>query len=204
MESDMSIPGAAMKIFTHFQSSLPDIEILVNNAGFGNYGENVEIGLDDNYKMLQLNIISLTEMCSLFGKAMKERKSGMILNVASTAAYQPTPFLAAYGASKSYVLHFSEAIAMELKDYNVSVTCLSPGPTDTNFFKTAHIENINNSLLNDRMSAEKVAEIGVNALFRKKLSVITGLKSNFLALANRLIPRKLAVNISKKIMSAKK
>ena len=204
MECDMSVPGAAKRIFAHFEAVLPEIEILVNNAGFGNYGEHTEIALDDNYRMLQLNVISLTEMCSLFGKAMKERKTGMILNVASTAAYQPTPYFAAYGASKSYVLNFSEAIAKELEDYNVSVTCLSPGPTDTNFFKAAQIENLKNSLLNDRMSTEEVAETGVNALFHKKLSVIPGLKSKILVFANRLISRAQSAKISKMLLASEK
>ena len=134
---------------------------------------------------------------------MKSRKTGKILNIASTAAYQPTPYFAAYGASKSYVLNFSEALAKELEDYNVSVTCLSPGPTETNFFTVAKMNDINISHMNNRLSAKKVAEVGINALFDKKLSIISDFKSKFLVFSNRFAPRSIVANISKTMMKSK-
>jgi len=200
---DLSVPKAAKEV--HDKTKIYDIEILINNSGFANYGEHCKINLQENYKLLQLNIIALTELCALFGADMKDKKSGMILNVASTAAYQPTPYFAAYGASKSYVLNFTEALAKELEENNVSVTCLSPGATDTSFFDVAKISEIENSQLRKsaRQSAKEVAEIGINAMFNKKLSVIPGFKNNFLAFSNRFVPRSFVVSISKKIMQKK-
>ncbi len=200
---DLSIPDAAQKVYKH--TRMYDIEILINNSGFANYGEHCKIDLQENYRLLQLNIIALTELCALYAKDMKDKRKGMILNIASTAAYQPTPYFAAYGASKSYVLNFSEALAKELEDDNVSVTCLSPGATDTAFFDVAKIPEIENSQLKKsaRQSAKKVAEIGINAMFNRKLSVIPGFKNNFLAFSNRFAPRSLVASISKKIMQKK-
>ena len=199
---DLSIPNATNIVFEKLKNDKTDIEILINNSGFANYGEHTNISLKENYELLQLNIIALTEMCSLFGREMKKRKSGMILNIASTAAYQPTPYFASYGASKSYVLNFSEALSKELEDFNVIVTCLSPGPTETNFFKVAKINDIDNKHLNKRMSAKKVAEIGINALFNKKISVIPSLKSRFLVFSNRFASRSMVASISKNIMKS--
>ena len=202
IDIDLSVPNASKTVYDKVKKSDSEIEILINNSGFGTYGEHTEIDVNENYRLLQLNIIALTEMCSLFGADMKNRKSGMILNVASTAAYQPTPYFAAYGASKSYVLNFSEAIAKELEDYNVSVTCLSPGPTQTNFFKVAKIKTTKSGQMKDsnKVSAKDVAEMGIKAMFDKKLSVIFGFKNNFLAFSNRFAPRSFVACISKRIM----
>ncbi len=196
---DLSIPGAAQKVY--MQSKGFEIDILINNSGFANYGEHTEIALEENHGLLQLNIITLTEMCALFGADMKHKKIGMILNIASTAAYQPTPYFAAYGASKSYVLNFSEALAKELEDYKVSVTCLSPGPTETNFFKVAKMDNANKGHMSHKQTAKEVAQIGIDAMFAKKLSIIPGLKNWFLAFSNRFAPRTMVASISKKIMT---
>lgn len=197
---DLSLAGAAEKVFDYAKAF--EIDILINNSGFANYGEHSDIDIKENYNLLHLNIISLTEMCHLFGSEMKKRKEGKILNIASTAAYQPTPYFAAYGASKSYVLNFSEAIAKELEDHNVSVTCLSPGATETKFFEVAKIEDIQNSQLkkSNRQSAEEVAKVGIDAMFSKKLSVIPGLKNKILAFSNRFAPRSVTASISKKVM----
>ena len=204
IDIDLSVPNASKNVYDKVMATDSEIEILINNSGFANYGEHTEIDMSENHKLLQLNIIALTEMCSLFGADMKKRKSGMILNIASTTAYQPTPYFAAYGASKSYVLNFSEALAKELEDYNVSVTCLSPGPTQTEFWKTANIEKTDNKHMkkDNRISAKVVAEIGIKAMFNKKLSVIPGFKTKFLAFSNRFAPRSVVANISKKIMKS--
>jgi len=202
IEMDLSVPNAANMVYEKLKDDKTDIEILINNSGFANYGEHTSISIKENYELLQLNIIALTEMCSLFGMEMKKRNSGMILNIASTAAYQPTPYFASYGASKSYVLNFSEALSKELEDFNVSVSCLSPGPTETNFFTVAKINDIDNKHLSKRMSAKKVAEIGINALFNKKISVIPSLKSRLLVFANRFASRGMVASISKNIMKS--
>jgi len=198
--SDLSKTGASKDVF-NFAKEL-EINILINNSGFANYGEHTEIDIEENFNLIQLNIVALTELCALFGNKMKQRKEGMILNIASTAAFQPTPYFAAYGASKSYVLNFSEALAKELEEYNISVTCLSPGATQTNFFEAANIDDIKNSQLkkSSRQSAKQVAEVGIKAMFNKRLSVIPGFKNSFMAFSNRFAPRPLVAKISKSIM----
>ncbi len=129
--------------------------------------------------MIQLNIGTVTELCLLFGKDMKEKRKGHMLNIASVAAYQPVPYLATYGASKSFVLNFSEALAKEMEDYHVVVTCLSPGATDTNFFDYAQMGDREKGLFANkgRMNSRAVAAIGIDSLFSEKLSIIPGKKN---------------------------
>lgn len=104
------------------------------SAGFGPIDEHVALDAGRLHRMLQLNVVAVAELCHRYGGEMKRRRAGRILNIASAAAYQPTPYFAAYGASKVFVLNFSEALAKELEDFGVGVSCLSPGPTDTAFF----------------------------------------------------------------------
>ncbi len=200
---DLSTPDSAESLYNETIKKKAEINVLVNNAGFGVMGELVDSDIKKVKGMIQLNITTLTEICLLFGKEMKERKKGHILNIASTGAYQPAPYLAAYGGTKSYVLNFSEALAKEMEDYHVVVTCLSPGPTDTNFFEHAQVGDKKKGLFSNtgRMKSREVAAIGIDALFAEKLSVISGKKNSFLAFTNRLAPRKMAANISKKLMS---
>ena len=137
--SDLSDIQSAEFIFKECQNLSLDVEVLINNAGVGMFGEHMNLNDKDLIHMLNTNIISLTLLSKYFAHPMKLRRSGFILNVASLAAYQPIPWISSYAASKSYVLNFSEALAKELEDYNVSVTCLSPGSTQKNFFKLAGI-----------------------------------------------------------------
>ena len=137
--SDLSNPTSAEFIFKECQKRSLNIDVLINNAGVGIFGEHVNLDDSDIMNMLNINMISLTFLCKYFAAEMKKRRAGYILNVASLGAYQPVPWIASYAASKSYVLNFSEALAKELEDYNVSVTCLSPGHTKTQFFKSAGI-----------------------------------------------------------------
>ena len=153
-------------------------------------------------EMIQLNIGTVTDLCLLFGKEMKEKRKGHILNIASIAAYQPDPYLATYSASKSYILNFSEALAKEMEDYHVVVTCLSPGATDTNFFNNAQMGDKKKGLFSNkgRMNSREVAAIGIGSLFAEKLSIIPGMKNSLLAFSNRLAPRNISAIISKKLM----
>ncbi|WP_129591878.1 SDR family NAD(P)-dependent oxidoreductase [Holospora curviuscula] len=197
--SDLSDTKSAEFIFKECQNRSLEIEVLINNAGVGVFGEHVTLFNEDIIHMLNINIISLTLLSKYFAYSMKQRRSGFILNVASLAAYQPVPWISSYAASKSYVLNFSEALSKELEDYNISVTCLSPGHTRTNFFKSAGIGDKETGFyrVNTRMSVEKVAKIGLNALFRKRISVIPGIKNNILGNLNRCAPRFLVAKIAK-------
>jgi hypothetical protein len=199
---DLAKAGSAQQLYRETVNQDIEIDVLVNNAGFGAQGEHVDLDINKVQGMMQLNIATLTELCMLFGKNMKEKRKGHILNVASTAAYQPDPYLATYGASKSYVLNFSEALAKEMEDYHVVVTCLSPGATDTNFFDYAQIGDKKKGLFSNkgRMKSLDVATIGINALFAGKLSLISGSLNSFIAFTNRLAPRSLSAIITKKLM----
>lgn len=205
MSIDLTRADSARKVYDEVLHREIDIHVLVNNAGFGIGGEFTDMDGRKAEEMIQLNITTLTELCWFFGTEMKKRQSGYILNVASTAAYQPTPYLAVYGATKSYVLNFSEALAKEMEDYHIVVTCLSPGPTDTNFFDRVGVEGIAERqkglwAKNKRMESRDVAEIGVNALFAKKLSIVAGSLNSLFAFSSRLAPRRTTASISKKVM----
>lgn len=201
IQSDLSKINSAQDIYNQCKNRGAVIDILVNNAGAGIYGEHVELQVDKVEEMITLNIISLTTLCSLFGKDMKERRTGYILNLASTAAYQAVPYISSYAATKSYVLNFSESLSKEMEDYNVVVSCLSPGHTDTNFFHEAGVEDETNGFFTKkgRANAQKVAEHGINVLFNKKISSIPGTKNKLLAWSNRFVSRNRAVSIAKSL-----
>jgi len=201
MAIDLSKVQSAKKVYEETRNKNVEINVLINNAGFGIHGEHIDLEMNKVQSMIHLNIMALTELCALFGADMKKRRKGYILNIASTASYQPVPYFAAYAATKSYVLNFSEALAKEMEDYQVVVTCLSPGATDTNFFDHAGIGDKEKGLFanNARMQSREVANTGVNALFAKKLSVISGMKNSFLAFTNKFASRNMVATISKKL-----
>lgn len=189
-------------IFEFTEKNNLNIEVLINNAGTGIYGEITQIENNKLYDMLMLNIYALTYLSSLYANKMKIKKQGYILNIASLAAYQPVPYIAAYAASKSYVLNFSEAIAMELKDYGITVTCVSPGHTNTNFFKSSNISDKHKFYgVNTRVEPYLVANYAIDCLFDKKFSCVYGMKNKFLSFLNKLTPRILTAYISKKLVT---
>jgi short-subunit dehydrogenase len=156
------------------------IDILINNAGVGMYGNFLESDIEENLAMVQLNISSLMELTHLFANQMLERGSGKILNVSSIAGFQPIPKFASYSASKSFVLHFSETLNYELKGSGVQISALCPGATKTEFDKRAKMENAP-LFQKGVMSAEKVAEIGVRGLEKGNTVTVTGFKNRFLS-----------------------
>jgi uncharacterized protein len=202
--ADLATPHAAQRVFDFSESLGAEVDILINNAGVGVYGEHVELELPPLASMLQLNITALCELCALYGKQMKQRGRGRILNIASTAAYQPTPFFAAYGASKAFVLNYSEALAKELEDFGVSVSCLSPGPTDTAFFGAMDAQGVKNEHFEkgSRHSAQRVAELGVETLLNGQLSRIVGTANYLRVWSSRFAPRSMVANIAKGMMRA--
>ncbi|MBA3816564.1 MAG: SDR family oxidoreductase [Parachlamydiaceae bacterium] len=201
-EADLSKKEAAQSLYQYTKILDISIDVLINNAGSGMYGEIEGIDTEELYDMLMLNNYSLTCLCKLYSQDMIDKKSGYILNVASLGAYQPVPYISAYAASKTYVLNFSEAIAMELKDYNVSVTCFSPGHTDTNFFKQASIPDSHQFYeKSTREDPKNVAEDAIKSMFSKKLSVIHGFKNKFLGTLNKFCPRYITAMISKSLVT---
>ena len=179
-----------------------EVEYLVNNAGFGDYGNFHESDWTKQEAMINLNITSLTYLTHLFLKDMVRRKCGRILNVASTAAFQPGPLLSVYYATKAFVLHFSEAIANELQGTGITVTTLCPGPTQSSFADTA---NMGNSALFKRKlpTSREVAEYGFKAMIAGKTVAIHGTQNKILRQAGRFAPRKVMTAIVRKIQEAR-
>ncbi len=192
---DLTQESARQALYEACQKSQAEIEILVNNAGLGNYGNFHERPYREIKTMLDLNLDALVHLCHLFTPQMVKQGRGYILNVASTAAFQATPSLAVYGASKSFVLHFSLALQEELQNTGVSCTALCPGPTETRFFEVAkwQVNTVTKALT---MNARAVAETGVEALLARKDVCVPGLVNLAGALSTRLLPMRLAARIT--------
>jgi short-subunit dehydrogenase len=171
--------------------------VLVNNAGYGKFGEFAEVPCEDSLGQIQLNVIALTHLTKLFLGAMIERGSGKIMNVASTAGFQPGPMLAVYYATKAYVISFSEALANELRGQGVTVTCLCPGPTDTGFQGRAGTENSRLFKKIRAMDAKIVAGDGYRGLMKGKTLVISGFQNWLTAESVRFAPRRMVTAVSR-------
>jgi short-subunit dehydrogenase len=200
---DLSTPAsaAALQSFLDAKGIAPDV--LVNNAGFGTFGAFAENDLDAELAQIQLNVTTLTHLTKLILPGMLRRGRGRILNVASTAAFQPGPFMAVYYATKAYVLSLSEALANELKGSGVSVTCLCPGGTRTGFMARAKMGNpeiLSKSSV--MMDAADVARRGYDGLMKGKRLVIPGMLNKLLAHSTRLGPRSLSAAVVRRIMEA--
>src|SRR5687768_15902864 len=195
--ADLRRPDAPEQIFDFLHNEDIPIEALVNNAGFGLGGEFSETELSRELEMIQVNIGALTHLTKLFLPPMVRRRSGRILNVASTAAFQPGPLMAVYYATKAYVLSFSEALAEELRNTGITVTALCPGPTQTDFADTAEV---NGSRLFNTFGiadAADVAKYGYDAMMHGKRLAIPGFKNKLIAQANRIAPRALSAKIAR-------
>jgi short-subunit dehydrogenase len=195
--SDLAQAGAAQKLATEVAAAGASVDILINNAGYGLHGKFLDLDPADDLKMLHLNMITLTEMTRVFGRQMKEAGGGRILNVASTAAFQPGPLMSTYYATKAYVLSFSEALFEEFKEYGISVTTLCPGPTLTNFAKRANAEASSLFTLGLAMAVEPVAEMGFKALMKGERLVVPGIINCITANSARFLPRGVVLKISK-------
>ncbi len=180
------------------------IDVLVNNAGAGTWGEFYATDLGRETEIMNLNVVSLVHLTKLFLKDMIQNRQGKILNVASTAAFQAGPLMAVYYASKAFVLSFSEAIANETRGTGVSVSALCPGPTDTNFRAAAGMKK---SMLFSRhlnLPSEAVARAGYEGMKRGKEIVIPGFKNRLVVQMLRVMPRKFVVNSVRKMQEARR
>ena len=185
---DLSRPAAVDEIYEEVTASSTPLEALVNNAGFPVFGPFVETDLKAELEMLQVNVVALTALTKLFLRPMVERRSGRILNLASTAAFLPGPLMAAYYASKAYVLSFSEALANELRGTGVTVTALSPGPTRTGFQKRGAMED-SRLVQGNIADARSVALAGYRGMMSGKTLVIPGFSNKLIPWVVRLSPR---------------
>jgi len=189
LPADLSLPTAASAIYEILSGSGIDIDILVNNAGFGARGSVAELSVARQTEMMQVNMRTLTELTRRMLPGMIQRGWGGILNVASTAAFQPGgPYMAVYYASKAYVLSFTEGLAEEVAGTEINVTCLAPGPVATEFGAVAGVDDTI-SFKVGALEASKVAWAGYRGLRRGKTLVVPGLRNKFTTLAVRLLPR---------------
>ena len=201
--SDLADAASRQKLLNFVAENNLTIDYLVNNAGSGQYGAVAENKWSETDNMLQVNIVGLSHLCRALLPAMIERGSGHILNVASTASFQPGPGMASYFASKAFVLSFSEALAYELKGSGVKATCLCPGATATEFFMQA---NMNDSGLvkgQSLPSAEDVARQGYEAMKRGKTLAVHGLFNRLRIFSSRFAPRALVTAITATILKSK-
>jgi len=194
---DLASTTAAQELFDEITTDGTQVDVLINNAGFGRMDLFDRIPLDVHESMLLLNVVTLTQLTRLFLPGMIERKSGRILNVGSTASFQPGPNSSAYFASKAYVLSFSEGIAEELRGTGVTVTCLCPGPTKTGFGEDSQMGGT--LLFKLAMPVEPVARGGHNALRKGKTVYLAGIQNWIGAFSVRFMPRFLVRKLLKRM-----
>ncbi|MEO8072262.1 MAG: SDR family oxidoreductase [Acidobacteriota bacterium] len=190
---DLTDFEADKKIFGETEKHGMEVDWLINNAGFGSMGDFARLELESELAMIDLNIKALVALTHRYLQKMRERKSGTIINVASTASFQPVPFMSTYAATKAFVRSFSEAIAEENRPFNITVTALCPGPTETNFFDAANIgTNIKDAFMKKGMQTpEEVVEAGLNAVKSGKPSVISGWTNYLTARLGNFVPNTL-------------
>jgi short-subunit dehydrogenase len=192
---DLSRKDAATKLLADVEAAGEQVDLLVNNAGFGLIGAFAELDAKRLRQMIDLNVGTLTDLCRAVAPQMIARKSGGILNVASTAAFQPGPKMAVYFATKAFVLSLTEALHEELKPHGVSVTCLCPGPTRTEFGEVA---GFGGNGMFDRVAMEspEVVKAGLEGLDRNRAVVVPGLVNKIGAASTRFAPRSVVRKIA--------
>jgi uncharacterized protein len=202
LEKDLSLENSAKEIYTFTKAEHLRIDYLVNNAGFGDYGEFATSDDERNNQMLQLNIVALTRLTRYYIEDMKKHNFWKILNVASTAAFQPGPYMAVYFATKAYVKSFSLAIASELEDTKITITTLCPGPTASEFEKNANATEV--SIFKWKLpSSYEVALFGYHGMMKGKKLVIHGLVNRIQALSAALMPTSMMLKMMKFMMGRK-
>ena len=187
--ADLATSEGVERILSRIGELRLNIELLINNAGYGVYGPFVQTRLETELQMIQVNIVALTQLTKRLLPPMLARRSGRIMNVASTAAFLPGPLMAVYYATKAYVLSFSEALANEVTGSHVTVTALCPGPTASNFQAAAGLEESKLVFGKKLPSAREVARAGYDGMMAGKTVVIPGLSNQFIANAPRFLPR---------------
>lgn len=199
IEKDLTEKDAAKEVFNFVKYSKIEIDYLINNAGFGGIGKFHERKLEEDLNMIQLNVVALTALTRLFLPTFVEKNSGKILNVSSTASLMAGPLQAVYFATKAYVTSFSNAIAEELSETNVTVTTLMPGATETDFGKTSGMDKT--SLFKNTADANTVAKDGYNAMLNGDLDVISGvsLSQKLMLKAIPITPKKVLLKQVKKM-----
>jgi uncharacterized protein len=199
LPTDLADPAAPEAVFGELRRQGIALDVLVNNAGFQVFGPVQDRAIEEQLRLIQVDLVALAHLTLLAIQDMRGRGGGRILNVASTGGFAPAPYNAAYCACKAFVLSFSEAIARDLKGTGISVTCLCPGATRTEFARRAGIEDVRIFHLG-AMDAAAVARAGCDALMRGRTTVVPGLLNKLLVFATRFTPRRLATKAGKWVM----
>ena len=195
---DLSQPDAPARLFAEAQKRELEIDLLINNAGFGSMGDFVKLDLARELNMIDLNVRALVELTHRFLVPMRERKRGAIINVASTAGFQPVPFMATYAATKAFVLSFSEALWEENRPYGIKVMALCPGVTETGFFEAANMERRPPGRI--IQTAEDVVDTALRGLKRGKSHIISGWANVLMIESERLVPRSFVARMAGKML----
>ncbi|MDR0767293.1 MAG: SDR family oxidoreductase [Methanosarcinales archaeon] len=198
---DLSQKDAAQEIFEQTEHEGIEVNVLVNDAGFGDYGRYADADWKKQYDMVQVNVLALMQLTKLFLPQMLQRKEGKILNMASIAAFSTGPYMSVYYASKSFVLSFSDSLATELKGSGVTVTAVCPGPTDTGFEKVAGSGTRKLFDTTKRATPDKVALFAYRAMMRGTIIAIPGLKYKVTAVGQRFLPKSIVRAIALKLQS---
>jgi short-subunit dehydrogenase len=197
---DLTEPDAAVRLVQETQKRELTIDMLVNNAGFGSMGDFAKLDLATELEIIDLNVKSLVELTHRFLPAMRERRQGTIINVASTAAFQGVPFMATYAATKAFVLSFSEALSEENRPHGIRVLALCPGVTDTNFFAASKIDR---PPMRTVQTPEEVVDVALRGLARGKSVVISGWANWFVVEAERIVPRSVVTKVAAKALRSR-
>jgi short-subunit dehydrogenase len=198
---DLSEVNAAKVVANWIHENDYQLNTLVNNAGYGLWGNFLDLKLGEQMEMCRLNMDTVIQLCHLLIPILLKQKKAYLLNISSTAAYQAVPTLAIYSATKAFVLSFTRALRFELKDTTVSVSCLSPGPVDTGFASRAGMDAFSKMAEKFNMKPDEVAEIAVKGMLAKKSEIIPGFTNIISVYANRILPKsfieKMAASIYK-------
>lgn len=194
---DLSVPNAAREVYEETQKLGWEINVLVNDAGFGEYGKFVDTNLDKELALIRLNISSLVYLTKMYLREMVARNEGKILQLASIASFHPEPYLAVYAASKAFVLNFTEAVIEEIRDTRVTMTALVPGATDTDFFNKAGAQN--SKVVQGKMSdPAEVAREGFDALMAGEARAVAGIKNEMIVGLSNVLPDETMAKLMKK------
>lgn len=194
---DLSQPESPARLFEETQNRGFDIDLLINNAGFGSMGDFASHDLGRELNIVDLNVRSLVAMTHRFLQPMRARKSGAIINVASTAGFQPVPYMATYAATKAFVLSFSEALWEENREHGIKVMALCPGVTETGFFNASRMDKPPARTV---QTPEEVVEVALQGLSRGKGSIISGWLNRFMITLERVLPRSFVVKTMGSVM----
>lgn len=200
ISKDLSLTNAAQEIYNETIKENIQVDYLINNAGFGDFGMFVETDWNKELQMINLNITTLTHFTKLYLQDMIKRNSGKIMNVASTAAFQSGPTMAVYFATKAYVLSFTEAVSNEVSDKGITITALCPGATETGFQTAGGMEESNLFKGKKLPTAKQVADYGYKSMMKGKTVAIHGMMNYIMSNSVRFTPRSLVVKITRKII----